>query len=68
MTVQKRGLGRGLEALLTDVSTQNESAINATAVLVQAIQQEKAHLIQEAETLQALLAEFERLVRNLNLD
>ena len=69
MTAQKRGLGRGLEALLTDVSIQaNQSTINATSVLIQAIQQENAKLMQEAEALKVLLDDFETLVRNINLD
>ena len=74
MTAQKRGLGRGLEALLIDVPAKESVQAapadiqTATAILVKAIQQENANLIQEAEALKALLADFETLVRNLNLD
>jgi len=64
MTAQKRGLGRGLEALLVDVSTQE----TAQTVLVKAIQTENANLIKEAEVLKALLEDFETLVRTLNID
>ena len=63
MTAQKRGLGRGLEALLVDVSTQE----TAQTVLVKAIQTENANLIKEAEVLKALLEDFETLVRTLNI-
>lgn len=68
MTAQKRGLGRGLDALLVDVPNKVTEQFNPTSVLVQVIQQENAKLIQEAENLNALLADFEILVRNLNLD
>jgi ParB-like chromosome segregation protein Spo0J len=64
MTTQKRGLGRGLEALLVDVSAKE----TRSAVLVKAIQTENANLIKEAEALKVLLDDFETLVRNLNID
>jgi hypothetical protein len=65
MTVQKRGLGRGLEALLVDVA--NKEATPTTA-LIQAIQAENTNLIKETEELKALLDDFEILVSNLNTD
>ena len=68
MTAQKRGLGRGLEALLIDVSTQEITQLSSTTVLVKAIQTENANLIKEAEVLKALLDDFETLVRTLNID
>lgn len=69
MTAQKRGLGRGLEALLVDVSTHKETEqLSSTAILVQAIHTENANLIKEAEALKALLEDFEILVRNFNID
>ena len=68
MTAQKRGLGRGLEALLVDVSTQETVQLSSTTVLVKAIQTENANLIKEAEALKVLLDDFETLVRTLNID
>ena len=68
MNTQKRGLGRGLEALLVDVSNKETEKLSSTALLVKAIQTENANLIQEAEALKALLDDFETLVRNLNID
>jgi ParB-like chromosome segregation protein Spo0J len=64
MMTQKRGLGRGLEALLVDVSAKE----TRSTVLVKAIQTENANLIKEAEALKVLLDDFETLVRNLNID
>ena len=68
MTAQKRGLGRGLEALLVDVSTQETARLSSTAVFVKAIQTENANLIKEADALKVLLDDFETLVRTLNID
>lgn len=84
MTAQKRGLGRGLEALLVDVSTPNkvkesiqlpvrtklsdENAAISTIALMKAIQKENANLVKEVEALKDLLDDFEALVRNLNVD
>ncbi len=68
MTAQKRGLGRGLEALLVDVSTQETTQLSSTTVLVKAIQTENTNLIKEAEALKVLLDDFETLVRTLNID
>jgi cell fate (sporulation/competence/biofilm development) regulator YmcA (YheA/YmcA/DUF963 family) len=83
MTAQKRGLGRGLEALLVDVSkpvmTQDslqrpsaniadEQTVIAAVTLMKAIQKENANLIKEVEALKELLEDFETLVRNLNID
>ncbi len=64
MTTQKRGLGRGLEALL---NKENKEATPNTA-LIQAIQTENNNLIKETEELKALLDDFEILVSNLNTD
>ena len=69
MTAQKRGLGRGLEALLVDVNNKEiDEPFNSTALLVKVIQTENANLIREAESLKALLDDFETLVRNFNVD
>ncbi|CAG1022071.1 hypothetical protein DOJK_01420 [Patescibacteria group bacterium] len=69
MTTQKRGLGRGLEALLVDVNNkETEEQFNSTALLVKVIQTENANLIREAETLKAMLDDFETLVRNFNVE
>jgi hypothetical protein len=64
MTAQKRGLGRGLEALLFDSSSKETESV----VLVKAIQTESTNLLKEAEALKALLDDFEILVRNSNID
>jgi hypothetical protein len=83
MTAQKRGLGRGLEALLVDVNAPvriretvqpalaqltDEHAAIATIALMKAIQKENANLIKEVKALKDLLDDFEALVRNLNVD
>jgi hypothetical protein len=64
MNAQKRGLGRGLEALLVDVSSKKTPATAS----VKTIQTENANLLKEAEVLKALLDDFETLVSNLNID
>jgi hypothetical protein len=64
MTAQKRGLGRGLEALLFDSSSKEAEPV----VLVKAIQTESTNLLKEAEALKDLLDDFEILVRNSNID
>jgi hypothetical protein len=80
MTAQKRGLGRGLEALLVDVAkparakesvptTHTTLADDHAAIaLMKAIQKENANLIKEVEALKDLLDDFEALVQNLNID
>lgn len=81
MTAQKRGLGRGLEALLVDVSApvssiapraktqpSDDEAIISAVALMKAIQKENANLIKEVEALKELLEDFEALVQNLNID
>jgi len=83
MTAQKRGLGRGLEALLVDVAPikskedvqsppqaklPDEQTVIATIALMKAIQKENANLVKEVEVLKDLLNDFEVLVRNLNVD
>lgn len=68
MTMQKRGLGRGLEALLIDVNQKEaEEQFNSTALLVKVIQTENANLIREAEHLKAMLDDFETLVREFKV-
>lgn len=70
-TPTKRGLGRGLEALLTDMpakSAADKPSIKADAVPVQAIRQENSHLLQEAEALKALLEELENVLGDFNSD
>jgi|JFJP01.1.fsa_nt_gi hypothetical protein len=68
MNVQKRGLGRGLEALLVNVSGTETEQLDSTDLLVKAIQTENANLIHEAEALKAMLDDFESLVRQFNQD
>jgi hypothetical protein len=82
MTAQKRGLGRGLEALLVDVAKpvrtnevaplspklSDDQTVIATIALMKAIQKENANLVKEVEALKDLLNDFEVLVRNLNVD
>jgi hypothetical protein len=82
MTAQKRGLGRGLEALLVDVAKpvrtnevaplpaklSDDHTVIATIALMKAIQKENANLVKEVEALKDLLDDFEVLVRNLNVD
>ena len=68
MNTPKRGLGRGLEALLIDVNQKEaEEQFNSTALLVKVIQTENANLIREAENLKALLDDFETLVREFEI-
>lgn len=68
MNTQKRGLGRGLEALLIDVNQKEaEEQFNSTALLVKVIQTENANLIREAENLKAMLDDFETLVREFKV-
>jgi len=76
MTLQKRGLGRGLEVLLADSSAlgglQQESLaiekIEEQAVMpqtqIEKIQREHAQLLGEVEALKSLLNEFELIVRS----
>jgi hypothetical protein len=68
MNVQKRGLGRGLEALLVNVSGTEAEQLDSTDLLVKAIQTENANLIHEAEALKVMLDDFELLVRQFNQD
>ena len=75
MTLQKRGLGRGLEVLLTNSSAllglqQDPVAIekidDRTAIaqmLIENIQREHVRLLEEAEALKSLLDEFESIIR-----
>ena len=75
MTLQKRGLGRGLEVLLADSSVLEElqqkpvaiEKINDRKVMAQMqienIQREHVRLLDEAEALKSLLDEFESIIR-----
>ena len=85
MTVKKRGLGRGLEALLADDSAKEEQQATQTEVYAPAkepvqrteqvddrsatvvalfknMQRENRLLLEEAESLKQLIAEFEAIV------
>ncbi|QSB01770.1 hypothetical protein ACH5Y9_18660 [Methylomonas sp. BW4-1] len=67
----KRGLGRGLEALLTDMpvkSATDKPSIKADAVPGRAVRQENSHLLQEAEVLKTLLEELENALSDFNPD
>ena len=69
MNTPKRGLGRGLEALLVDIHhKETEEQFNSTALLVKVIQTENANLIREAENLKALLDDFETMVREFKVE
>ncbi|MFZ2169671.1 MAG: hypothetical protein WAW61_08550 [Methylococcaceae bacterium] len=75
MTLQKRGLGRGLEVLLADSSSlgalQQEPVVidkidDRTAMaqmLIENIQRERVRLLEEVEALKSLLDEFESSIR-----
>ena len=75
MTLQKRGLGRGLEVLLADSSAieglqQRPVTIEKiddrtvmAQMLFENMQREHARLLEEAEALKSLLDEFESIVR-----
>lgn len=67
----KRGLGRGLEALLTDMPAKpvtDKQSIKADAVQGRAVRQENSHLLQEAEALKTLLEELENVLSDFNPD
>jgi hypothetical protein len=91
MTLRKRGLGRGLEALLADDPAKNEQNLQTrqtedgrdaegfakleaaggkvedrsalVVALFKNIQRENLILLEEAESLRQLIAEFESLIR-----
>jgi len=74
MNLPKRGLGRGLEALLADVSGSGKSKKispadikeldgQALQTVYENIQMEKLALLKEAEALKTLIAEFESIIR-----
>jgi hypothetical protein len=91
MTLRKRGLGRGLEALLADDPAKNEQQLQSrqtedgrdmgglakpeavggkvedrsalVVALFKNIQRENLILLEEAESLRQLIAEFESLIR-----
>ncbi|CAD6871781.1 hypothetical protein [Methylomonas fluvii] len=67
----KRGLGRGLEALLIDMpakSAADKPSIKADAVPVRVVRQENSDLLQEAEALKSLLEELENVLSDFNPD
>lgn len=76
MTVNKRGLGRGLEALLTDVTDiagieQNSPASNdvddqiiTVKKQIDDLQTETHNILSEAEQVKNLLDELEDLIRS----
>jgi hypothetical protein len=66
MTVKKRGLGRGLEALLVDVPEHQAAQSIIAQSLIEALQQENRRLLQEAQMLNELLSEFEALLSRLS--
>jgi hypothetical protein len=71
MTLQKRGLGRGLEVLLADSSAseglQHEPVaiekIDDRTIMAQILIEEHIRLLEEAEALKSLLDEFESIIR-----
>jgi len=69
MTLKKRGLGRGLEVLLTQAPAleglqQSADGEDGDArTLIEMIQREHLALLQEAEDLKKLLDEFESIIR-----
>ncbi len=75
MTLQKRGLGRGLEVLLADSSAfeglqQGPAAVEkvddrtlVAQILIENIQKEHVRLLEEAEALKSLLDEFASIIR-----
>ena len=67
MATKSPRLGRGLEALLVDVSS-NLSMPSAPidALHQEQIRQQRVQLLQEAQKLQQLLVTFEQLVEQLN--
>ncbi|WP_171696705.1 hypothetical protein [Methylomonas sp. ZR1] len=67
----KRGLGRGLEALLTDMpakSAADKPSIKAETVPGPAVRGENSDLLQEAEVLKTLLEELENALSDFNPD
>lgn len=75
MSLQKRGLGRGLEVLLADPSALERLQQEPVAIekiddrtvkaqkLIENIQREHVRLLEEAEALKSLLDEFESIIR-----
>ena len=75
MTLQKRGLGRGLEVLLTNTSAliglqkdpvtieKIDDRTVMAQLLIENIQREHVRLLEEAEALKSLLDEFESIIR-----
>ena len=75
MTLQKRGLGRGLEVLLADSSALEGLQQDPVAIekidgrtvmaqkLIENIQRDHVRLLEEAEALKSLLDEFESIIR-----
>jgi len=70
MTLKKRGLGRGLEVLLTEAPAleglQQQPSVSENVdgqALIEIIKRENLNLLQEAEALKSLLDEFESIIR-----
>jgi ParB-like chromosome segregation protein Spo0J len=75
MTLQKRGLGRGLEVLLANTSAliglqkdpvtieKIDDRTVMAQMLIENIQREHVRLLEEAEALKSLLDEFESIIR-----
>lgn len=70
MTLKKRGLGRGLEVLLTEAPAleglQQKPSVSENVdgqALIEIIKRENLNLLQEAEALKSLLDEFESIIR-----
>ena len=75
MTFIKRGLGRGLEVLLTDISSLSgieqvshssnelDDQLAVAQALIEKLQKENSELLSEVETLKNLLDELESIMR-----
>jgi hypothetical protein len=70
MTLKKRGLGRGLEVLLTEAPAleglqQTQAPLEDTdaQALIEMVHTEYLALLQEAEDLKKMLDEFESMIR-----
>jgi hypothetical protein len=73
MTFIKRGLGRGLEVLLADVSgltgmeqtsvTEMDERLAVAQLMIENLQSENRELLSEVEFLKSLLDELESIIR-----
>ena len=68
MTTKKRGLGRGLEALLVNVPNDAAQQSVIAQSLIDTLQQENRRLLEEARALQELLNEFDAMLRRYGND